>query len=99
MREIDSFDFTRHTIVASESSNGTRAAQEMIIRRTHEGELIITPIPETKRSLPLSKEEAEQWVYSVLGNRPEDESERQVKIKTLCCEDLTEAANLNEEVE
>jgi hypothetical protein len=57
-------------------------AQEMIVHRTAEGELIITPIPGSERSLPLTKEEAEQWVTRVLVNAPEDE--RRDKVSMLC---------------
>jgi len=58
-------------------------AQEMIVHRTAEGELIITPIPGSERSLPLTKEEAEQWVTRVLVNAPEDERRDKVSMLRL----------------
>ena len=84
MSKPKQYEFTRHAIVGIESPDGTRSAKEMIVRRTVEGEFEITPVSATERMLPLTKEEAEEWVKEI-PDMPEDVREGQIKM--LCCED------------
>jgi hypothetical protein len=86
MNEPESLQFTRQCIVGIEHPDGKRTAQEMIVHRTAEGELIITPLPGTERALPLTKEEAEKWVTSLPENMPEEI--KQEKIRMLCFENI-----------
>jgi hypothetical protein len=57
----------------------------MIVKRTSEGKLVITPVPGTERDLPLTKAEAVEWVSRIPGDMPEEV--RQNQIQMLCSED------------
>ena len=56
----------------------------MVIRRTVEGELEITSVAGTERTLLLTREEAEEWLRE---NPDIPEEAREDKIKMLCCAD------------
>lgn len=82
MSSPEKFEFERRAIVGAEHSDGTRSTQEMIVRQSVEGELVIVAVPGTKRELPLTREEAEQWVFSIPSDMPDDV--RQSQIEMLC---------------
>ena len=84
MSNSKKYKFTRHAIVGIESPDGKCSAKEMIVRRTVEGDLEITPVPGTERTLPLTKGEAEEWVNEI-PDMPEEVRESQIRM--LCCED------------
>jgi hypothetical protein len=85
MDKAGDLKFLAHTIVGIEDPDGSRSAQEMFVHRTVKGKLKITPIEGTKRTLPLTREAAEDWIFRVLGDLPQDE--RQSMINMLCCEE------------
>ena len=70
----------RRTIVVILNPDGTRHAMESLAYPPVGDEVQVTDLPRTARVLPLSPEEAEEWVNDVMADSDEESRQHWISL-------------------